>query len=245
MHRHRHIVQTSCKKDSNGKHTNDRTILIISFSQYEWTDSVTEVPNKIIINDILTPFIVSSNTHITDVLLKEVLIKEALIKEALTDAPLLIIKENINCSNFLNKDRFNFLTDRVNYKSLTDFPQSIIVVDGRLYGEALFHIFSQNETYSKTYKTDRIMADFVKFLNSNHSDIDRFHYDYSYTTTHREHKGVEKKVCFIIYKNDFLIKHFKGILKKLCKEMFIFKILFQDIMIYQLILLPKANCKLI
>ena len=173
MHRHRHIVQTSCKKDSNGKHTNDRTILIISFSQYEWTDSVTEVPNKIIINDILTPFIVSSNTHITDVLLKEVLIKEALIKEALTDAPLLIIKENINCSNFLNKDRFNFLTDRVNYKSLTDFPQSIIVVDGRLYGEALFHIFSQNETYSKTYKTDRIMADFVKFLNSSHSDIDR------------------------------------------------------------------------
>ena len=240
MHRHQHIVQTSCKKDSNGKHTNDRTILIISFSQYEWTDSATEVPNKIIINDILTPFIVSSNTHITDVLLKEVL-----IKEASTDAPLLIIKENINCSNFLNKDRFNFLTDRVNYKSLTDFPQSTIVVDGRLYGEALFHIFSQNETYSKTYKTDRIMADFVKFLNSSHSDIDRFHYDYSYTTTHREHKGVEKKVCFIIYKNDFLIKHFKGILKKLCKEMFIFKILFQDIMIYQLILLPKANCKLI
>ena len=116
MHRHWHIVQTSYKKDSNGKHTNDRTILIISFSQYEWTDSVTEIPNKIIINDILTPFIVSSNTHIIDVLLKEVLIKEALIKEALTDAPLLIIKENINCSNFLNKDRFNFLTDRVNYK---------------------------------------------------------------------------------------------------------------------------------
>ena len=65
---------------------------------------------------MLTPFIVSSNTHITNVLLKEVL-----IKEALTDAHLLIIKENINCSNFLNKDRFNFLTDRVNHKSLTDF----------------------------------------------------------------------------------------------------------------------------
>ena len=89
------------------------------------------------------------------------------------------------------------------------------------------------------------MVDFVNFLKSNHSDIDRLHHDYSYTTTQRKHKGVEKKVCFIIYKNDFLIKHFKGILKKLCKEMFIFKILFQDIMIYQLILLPKANCKLI
>ena len=132
-------------------------MLIISFSQYEWTDSATEVPNKIIINDILTPFIVSSNTHILDVLLKEVL-----IKEVLTDTPLLIIKENINCGNFLNNDRFNFLTDRVNYKSLIDFPQTIIVVDERLYEEALFHTFSQNEIY----KTDRIMADFVKFLNS-------------------------------------------------------------------------------
>jgi len=112
-------------------------MLTISFSQYERTDSVIDVPNKIIINDILTPFIVSSNTHILDVLLKEVL-----IKEVLTDTPLLIIKENINCSNFLNNDRFNFLTDRVNYKSLIDFPQTIIVVDERLYGEALFHIFS-------------------------------------------------------------------------------------------------------
>ena len=88
-HRHWHVVQSSCEKDSNGKHTKDRTMLIISFSQYEWTNSVTDVPNKIIINDILTPFIVSSNTHITDIL----------IKEALTDSPLLIIKENINWGN--------------------------------------------------------------------------------------------------------------------------------------------------
>ena len=141
-------------------------MLIISFSQYEWTDSVTDVPNKIIINDILTPVIVSLNTHITDVLLQEVLIKEVLI-----DTPLLIIKENINCDNFLNNDRFNFLTDRVNYKSLIDFPQTIIVVDERLY------------------------------------------YNYSYTITSREHKGVEKEVCSSIiyvlnFKNDFLIKYF-------------------------------------
>ena len=90
-----------------------------------------DVPNKIIINNILTPFIVSLNSHIIDVLLKSVLIKEALI-----GTPLLIIKENINCENCLNKDKFNFLTDRVNYKSLTNFP--IIIIDERLYGKALF-----------------------------------------------------------------------------------------------------------
>ena len=148
-------------------------MLTISFSQYEWIDSLTNVPSKILINDILTPFIVISNTHI----------KEVLIKEVLTDTPLLIIKENINCDNFLNTDRFKFLIGRVNHKSLIDFPQTIIVVDERLYGEALFHIFSQNEIYSKTYKTDRIMADFVMFLNSNHFSIDRHHHEYSYTTT--------------------------------------------------------------
>ena len=118
---------------------------MICFSQYEWTDSLTDVPNKIIINNILTPFIVSLNSHIIDVLLKVVL-----IKEALTGTLLLIIKENINCENCLNKDRFNFLTRRVNYETLTDFP--IIIIDKRLYGEALF---SQNEIYSNTYM-DRI-----------------------------------------------------------------------------------------
>ena len=110
----------------------------------------------------------------------------------------------------MNKNRFNYLTDRVNHKSLTYFPQSIRV-DERLYGEALFHMFSQNEIYSKTYKTDRTVANFVKFLNSSHSSIDRLHHDYSYTTTQREHK--EKEVCSIIYalnfKNNFLLKHFK------------------------------------
>ena len=68
---------------------------------------------------------------------------DVLIKEVLIDSPLLIIKENINCGNFLNKDRFNFL--RVIYESLTYFP--IIIIDERLYGVALF---SQNEIYSNT-----------------------------------------------------------------------------------------------
>ena len=45
---------------------------------------------------------------------------DVLIKEVLTNSPLLIIKENINCGNFLKKDRFNFLTNRVNHKSLTN-----------------------------------------------------------------------------------------------------------------------------
>ena len=104
LHRHRHIVQTPCEKEFGGKEIKDGIMITISFSQYEWTDGMIVVPNKIIINDILIPFIVSSNTHITNVL----------IKDALTDSPLLIIKENINCGNFLNKDRFNFLTKRVN-----------------------------------------------------------------------------------------------------------------------------------
>ena len=58
------------------------------------------------------------------------------------------------------------------------------------------------------------MVEFVKFLNSCHPD----HHGYSYTTTQQEHKGVQKKVCFIIYalnfKDDFLIKHFKRTLQK-------------------------------
>ena len=41
------------------------------------------------------------------------------------------------------------------------------------------------------------MTDFEKILNSTHSD--KLHQDNSYTTTQREHKGVEKEVCFIIY----------------------------------------------
>ena len=212
LHRHQYIVQTPCEKEFGGKEIKDGTMITISFSQYEWTDVMTVIPNKIIINNILIPFIVSSNTHITDVS----------IKEALIDSPLLIIKENNNCGNFLNKDRFNFLTYRVNHKSLTDFSQTITLVDERLYGEALFHIFSQNEIYSNTYKTNRIITDFVKFLNSCPSNIERLHHDYSYTTTQRGHKCVQRKVCFIIctlnFKNDFLIKHFKEISQKYIGE---------------------------
>ena len=75
---------------------------------------------------------------------------------------------------------------------MTDFP--ITIVDERLHRKALFHIFSQNEIYSNTYKTDRIMVDFVKILNSTH--FDKFHHDYSNTTTQQEHKGVQKKILF-------------------------------------------------
>ena len=55
------------------------------------------------------------------------------------------------------------------------------------------------------------MVDFENFLNSTLSD--RLHHDYSNTTTtQQEHKGVQRKVCFII--NAFLIKHFKKTLQK-------------------------------
>ena len=178
----------------------------------------------------------------------------------MTDTPLLIIKEKINCGNFLDKDKFNFLTRRVNDKSLTDFP--IIVVDKRLYGEALFHIFPQNEIPSNTYKTDRIMIDFVKFFNSNHSDINKLYYNYSCTTTQRKHKGVEKEVCSIIYvlnfKNYFPTNHFKGIpqkdigkraLKMNLKEALQRNIYFQNIISGHNDIasnsFTKANCKLI
>ena len=169
----------------------------IFFNQFEWNDSMIEVLNKIIINDI----IVSLNTHITNVLIVEVL----------TDSPLLIIKENINCGNFLNNDRFNFLTNRINYNSLTDFP-----INERLYGEALFHIFLQNERYSIAYRTNRIIIDLVNILKSSHSNTNRLYHDYSdTTTTQQEHKGVQRKVCFIINAFlAFLIKHFEKTLQK-------------------------------
>ena len=124
MHRHRHIVQTPCEKEFNRKEIKDGTMLTISFCQYEWTDNLTDVPNKI--NDIFTTFFVIS--YMIDVLIKEVL----------TDSTFLIIKENIICSNFLNKDRFNLLTERVKYKSLTN----IIISKERLNERALFYIFS-------------------------------------------------------------------------------------------------------
>ena len=171
LHKHWHIVQTLCEEEFGGKEIKDGTMLIIFFSQYEWIESLIDVSNKIIIDYIFAPFIVSLNAHIIDVLLKAVL-----IKPALTNSPLLIIKENINCGNFLNKDRVNFFTGKVNYMPLIDFPQTITVVDERLYGETLF---SQNEIYSNTYK-DRIMADIEIFLNSTH--LDRLHHDCFNTT---------------------------------------------------------------
>ena len=70
-----------------------------------WTGSIIEMPNKIIINDIFTPFTISLNTHLTNIL----------IKETLTDSPLCIIKEKVNCGNFLNNGIFTLLTDRINY----------------------------------------------------------------------------------------------------------------------------------
>ena len=101
-------------------------MLIIFFSQYEWTNSLTDVPNKI--NDIFTLFIVISN--MTDVLIKEVL----------TDFTFLIIKENINCNNFLNKNRFNLSTERVKYKFLTD----IIIRNERVYERNfILHILTE------------------------------------------------------------------------------------------------------
>ena len=119
-------------RKTDKKHILDRIMLTIFFSHYERTDGLTNKPSKIIIKDILTLFTVISKTHITNVLLKEVL----------TDPPLLIIKKKkINCSNFLNKDRINLLIDKDNHKSLIGSLQTIIVVNERLYGESLFHIF--------------------------------------------------------------------------------------------------------
>ena len=54
MHRYRHIVQTSCEKEFNRKEIKYGTTLIIFFSQYEWTNSLTDVPIEI--NDIFTLF---------------------------------------------------------------------------------------------------------------------------------------------------------------------------------------------
>ena len=172
-----------------------------------------EEPNKIIINDIFTPFIISLNSHITDIL----------IKEALTYSPLLIIKENINCGNFLNNDRFNFPTGRINYNPLTDCP-----INERLY-------------------EDRIILDLRNILNLIY--LDRSHHDYSnIVATQQEHKRVQRKVCsikvvcFINAFLVFLIKYFKRISqkdigKRISKEALIF--------IPNIILFPKPNCRLL
>ena len=173
LHKYQHKVRSPRAEELSSKGIKDRNMDAIFCSQYAWTDSIIEVPNKIIMNDIFTPFIVSLNIHLTDIL----------IKEALTDSPLLIIKENINCGNFLNDDRFNLLTNRINYNPLRDFP-----ITKRLYKETLFHIFSQDEVYSNTYM-DRIILDFKNILNLTY--FDKLHHDCSNTTTtQKEHKNV-------------------------------------------------------
>ena len=68
LHKHRFIVQTPCEEEFGGKVIKDGTMIIIFFSQYEWTNSLIDVSNKIIIDDIFAPFIVSLNAHIIDVL---------------------------------------------------------------------------------------------------------------------------------------------------------------------------------
>ena len=207
LHKYQHKDQSPRVEELSTKGIKDGNMDAIFHSQYPWTDSMIEVPNKIIINNIFTPFIVSLHIHLTDIL----------IKEALTDSPLLIIKENINCGNFFNDDRFNFLTDRINDNPLTDFP-----INKRLYKETLFHIPSQNAIYNKIYM-DRIILDFQNHLKPTH--FDRLHHDCSNTTvTQQEHKSVHRDVCFIIYtlnyKNDFLIKHFKRLYKGTLTEKF-------------------------
>ena len=96
-----------------------------------------------VLNDKCTLFIAFLNNHITDILIKEVL----------TDSSLLIIKENINCGNFLNNDRLNFLTGRIHYNPLTDCP-----INERLY-------------------EDRIILNLRNILNPIY--LDRSHHDYS------------------------------------------------------------------
>ena len=56
LHRLQHIVQTPCEKEFSGKDIEDGTMLTISFSQYEWTDRLIDIPSKIVINNILILF---------------------------------------------------------------------------------------------------------------------------------------------------------------------------------------------
>ena len=61
-----HKVQST--EELSRKGIKDGNIDVIFCSQYVWTDSMIEVPNKIIVNDIFT---VSLNIHLTDILIKE------------------------------------------------------------------------------------------------------------------------------------------------------------------------------
>ena len=70
LHRHRHIVQTPCEKEFSGKDIKDETML--TFSQYKWIDSLTDIPSKIVINNILILFTIVSNIHTKDVLITKI-----------------------------------------------------------------------------------------------------------------------------------------------------------------------------
>ena len=109
LRKYQHKIQSIRAKELSRKGIKDGNVDVVFCSYYAWIDSMIEVPNKIIVNDIFT---VSLNIHMTDIL----------IKEALTDTPLFIIKENVNCGNYLNNGIFTLLIDRINYNSLTDFP---------------------------------------------------------------------------------------------------------------------------
>ena len=109
LHKYQHKVQSPRAKELSRKGIKDGNMDAIFCKQYAWIDSIwtgsiIEMPNKIIINDIFTPFTVSLNTHLTYIL----------IKETLTNSPLCIIKEKVNCGNFLNNDIFTLLTDKIN-----------------------------------------------------------------------------------------------------------------------------------
>ena len=131
----------------------------------------------------------------------------------MTDSPLFIIKENNNCGNFLNIDRFNLPIDRIN--PLIDCP-----ISKRLY----------EEIYSNTYM-DRIILAFRNILNITYPDRS-YHYYSNTVATQQEHESVRKNVCFIniVYFINaflvFLIKYFKRISQKdmdrrISKEVFI------------------------
>ena len=153
--------------------------IIISFNNNDrHIDRLIEV-----LNDKRTLFIAFLNIHITDIL----------IKEFLTDSSLLIIKENINCGNLLNNDRFNLPIDRTN-------PLIACPINERLH-------------------EDRIILNLRNILNLTY--LDRFHHDLSnIIATQQEHKSVQGKVCFInvvCFINAFLvflIKYFKRISQK-------------------------------
>ena len=63
LHRHQHIVQTPCEKEFSGKNIQDGIMLTISFSQYEWTNGLTDIRSKFVINNVLILFTIISNIH--------------------------------------------------------------------------------------------------------------------------------------------------------------------------------------